>query len=114
MSLKPAMLACNEGLPFCHVAQFAGIQAIIESMAEVRKIHIIDLVVQNGGQWTILMQVVANRYEYPLELLKITAVGTTSKHIIEHTGKQLASFAQAANLPFSFKVVMVSDLLDLK
>jgi hypothetical protein len=33
MSLKPAMLACHERLPFSQVAQFAGIQAIIESMA---------------------------------------------------------------------------------
>jgi hypothetical protein len=69
----------------------------------VRKIHIIDLAVRNGGQWTILMQVVANRYEYSLELLKITVVGTSSKHVIEHPGKQLASFAQAANLPFFFQ-----------
>ena len=83
-------------------------------MVEARKIHIVDLVIQNGMQWTVLMQALATRYEYPLELLKIIAVGTTSKHIIERTGKRLASFSETMNIAFSFKVVMVSDMLDLK
>jgi hypothetical protein len=114
MSLNPTKLTSQEDIPFSQVAQFAGIQPIIETMAEVRKIHIIDLAVRNGMQWTILMQAVASRHECPLELLKITAVGATSEHIIEQTGKQLASFAETVNLPFSFKVVTVSDMVDLK
>lgn len=52
------------------------------------------------------MQALATQSECPLELLKITAVGITSKHLIEETGKQLASVAQTMNLTFSFKVLM--------
>ncbi|XP_059435115.1 DELLA protein RGL1-like [Corylus avellana] len=114
MNSDHAILASHEGIPFSQISQFSGIQAIVESMAEARKIHIVDLAIRNGMQWTVLMQALATRYECPLELLKITAVGTTSKHIIERTGKRLASFAETMNIAFSFKVVMVSDMLDLK
>ncbi|XP_071905594.1 GRAS family protein RAM1-like [Coffea arabica] len=58
------------------------------------------------------MEAFAVRHECPLELLKITA-GGTCEETMEKTGKQLSSFAQTINLPFSFKVV-ASDLKDLK
>jgi hypothetical protein len=60
------------------------------------------------------MHALASRNECPLELLKITAVGTNSKQHIEDTGNRLKSFAQTTNIPFSFKIVMVSSMLDLK
>lgn len=56
----------------------------------------------------------AVRYECRLELLNITAVGTTSRQKIEETGRRLVSFAQTMNLPFSSKLVMVSNMLYLK
>ncbi|KAJ4833827.1 hypothetical protein Tsubulata_022429, partial [Turnera subulata] len=93
-----------------HISHFAGIQAIVENVAEAKKIHIIDFRIRSGQRWTILMQALVCRYE-PVELLKITAVGTTAKHLIEDTGKRLMSFAQIMNLPFSFKIVTVPDLL---
>ncbi len=51
-----------------------------------------------------------------IELLKITAIGThlPSQHLIEDTGRRLESFARAMNLPFSFRLVMVNDLSDLR
>ncbi|KAM3707890.1 hypothetical protein ACJW30_02G059000 [Castanea mollissima] len=103
MRPDPAIFTFHERTPFSQVQQFAGIQAIVENVAGARKIHIIDFSIQSGVQWRIFMQ-----------LLKITAVGITSKHLIEETGKQLASVAQTMNLTFSFKVLMVSDMLDLK
>lgn len=114
MRPDPAILTFHEKTPFSQVQQFAGIQAIVENVAEARKIHIIVFSIQSGVQWTIFMQALATQSECPLELLKITAVGITSKHLIEETGKQLASVAQTMNLTFSFKVLMVSDMLDLK
>ncbi|KAF5464756.1 hypothetical protein F2P56_014808 [Juglans regia] len=114
MSSSPPMLASHEEIPFSQLAQFAGIQAIVEHTADARMIHVIDLGIRNGVQWTILMQALATRYECPLELLKITAVGTTSKHLLVETGKRLESFSQSLNLPFSFKVVMISDMVDLR
>ncbi|CAK7326363.1 unnamed protein product [Dovyalis caffra] len=100
--------------PFNQVSQFAGIQAIVENVTEAKRIHIIDLEIRSGLHWTIFMQALVSREAWPLELLKITAIGTTSKQLIEDTGKRLMSFAQTMNLPFSFNVVMVSDMLDLR
>ncbi|PPD99621.1 hypothetical protein GOBAR_DD03333 [Gossypium barbadense] len=56
----------------------------------------------------------SRQHEYRLELLKITAVATEAKDLIDGTGKRLSSFAQSLGVPFAFKVVMVSDMLDLK
>nr|ANJ78489.1 DELLA protein RGL1 [Pyrus pyrifolia] len=107
-------LACQIKLPFGQVVQFAGIQAIVENVAEAKKVHVIDLEIRNGVQWTGLMQALASRCDCLLELLKITAVGTTCRESVEETGKRLGSFAQTMNLPFCFKIVMVEDMLDLK
>ncbi|XVE65521.1 hypothetical protein DITRI_Ditri08aG0006400 [Diplodiscus trichospermus] len=114
MRPNPTILACHGNLPFSKISQFAGIQAIVENVAETKRIHIIDLAIRNGVQWTILMQALASRYECPIELLKISAVATDAKHEIEATGKWLLSFAQSLGIPFAFKFVMVSDMLDLK
>ncbi|KAF2289044.1 hypothetical protein GH714_025470 [Hevea brasiliensis] len=59
----------------------------VENVAEAKKIHVIDIRIRIGEQWTGLMQALASQSEYPLELLKITAIGTTNKHLIEDTGK---------------------------
>ncbi|XP_059630179.1 DELLA protein RGL2-like [Cornus florida] len=113
MSLNSATLACHETLPFCQIGQFTGMQAILDNITQAKKIHLIDIEIRNGVQCTVLMQALAARHECPVELLKITAVGTKSKPKLEETGKQLVSFAQTLNLPFSFNIVMVSDMLDL-
>ncbi|XP_059632796.1 DELLA protein RGL1-like isoform X2 [Cornus florida] len=107
------LIAFHQKVPFIQVCQFTGMQAILESVAEAKKVHIIDLEIRGGTHCTVLMQALAAQREYPTELLKITAVGTESKAKIEDIGKQLISFAQSMNLPFSFNVVMVSDMLDL-
>jgi len=112
--LNPTVVAFYEELPFCQISVFTEVQDIIEDVAEAKKIHVIDLEIKKGGQWTILMQALESRHECPIELLKITAVesGTTG-HIAEDTGKRLKDYAQGLNLPFSFNIVMVSDMLHL-
>ncbi|GMN55188.1 hypothetical protein TIFTF001_024294 [Ficus carica] len=107
-------LAFHRELPFSQLEKFAGIQAIVENIGEAKKIHVIDLRIANGVQWTALMQALASRQECQIELLKITALVTNSKHAIEGTGKWLSNFASTMNVPFSFKVVMVPNMLDLK
>ncbi|KAA8531297.1 hypothetical protein F0562_006006 [Nyssa sinensis] len=113
MSPNLAIIAFHQEVPLSQVTQFTGMQAILENVAEAKKVHIIDLQIRSGMQWTVLMQALVARCECPVELLKITAVGTKSKPKIEETGKRLMSFAQSMNLPFSFNVVVVSDMLDL-
>ncbi|CAK9138913.1 unnamed protein product [Ilex paraguariensis] len=113
MSPDAALIAYFQKIPFIKVSQFSAVQAIIENVGEAQKVHIIDLEIRGGTQCTVLMQGLAARVDYPLEHLKITAIGTRSKSKIEETGKRLMSFAQSMNLPFSFNVVMVADMLDL-
>ncbi|MBA0616499.1 hypothetical protein Godav_016542 [Gossypium davidsonii] len=94
--------------------EFEWIQAIVEHVSKAKKVHIIDLGIKTGVQWRVLMQALVSRYECPIEILKVTTVATNGKRLIEGTGKWLLSFAQSLGLPFSFKVVVVSDMLDLK
>ncbi|KAM0965876.1 hypothetical protein EV1_021515 [Malus domestica] len=47
-------------------------------------------------------------------MLKVIAVGVTSKKKIEDTGRRLAQFAEALKLPFTFKIAMVKDIKDVK
>ncbi|KAI9123007.1 hypothetical protein K1719_005896 [Acacia pycnantha] len=110
----PTMLACQVQLPFSQMTKFAGIQAMLEKLRNSKKIHIIDLEIREGSQWTILMQALALRRECPLELLKITAVGTAPKDTVEETGKRLTNFAESLNISFSFNIVTVSNMNELK
>ncbi|AES65005.1 DELLA protein 2-like [Medicago truncatula] len=116
--LNPAMIALYEDLPFSQVSIFTCVQALLENVNDAKKIHVIDLEIRKGCQWTILMQALQSRNECPLELLKITAIESgnsdTSKHIVEDTGKRLKDFAQSLNIPFSFDIVVVSDLLHIR
>ncbi|XP_050387238.1 DELLA protein GAI1-like [Argentina anserina] len=111
----PAFFACFLELPFYQVTQFAGIQAIVEGVASAKRVHFIDLEIRSGGQCTVLMQALASRYEQPIEMLKVTAVGsgTASTQKLEDTGKRLAQFAKALHLPFSFRIAMVKDINEL-
>lgn len=113
LSTNPAYVRIHQQLPFGQVWQFTGIQSIIENVALESKVHLIDIEIRSGVQWTVLMQALAERQECPIELLKITAVGSTSKEKIEEAGKRLVSVAESLNLPFSFKSVFVSDMKDI-
>ncbi|OVA02529.1 Transcription factor GRAS [Macleaya cordata] len=113
MTPNPELLACHKTLPFSQVLQLSGMQAIVDNVASASKVHLIDLGIRIGMQGTVLMQALASRHQCPIELLKITAVGT-SRQKIEETGKRLESFAEAMNFPFKFKVVIISDMKVLK
>lgn len=94
--------------------QFAGNQAIVENVKGAIKIHLVDFNIRSGIQCTGLMQALSERRDCPIELLKITAIGHQEKEKIEETGKRLQSFANSLNLPFSFDMVFISDMKDLK
>ncbi|XP_038720047.1 DELLA protein RGL1-like [Tripterygium wilfordii] len=113
MTPTSAAVAYFKNVPFGQVEQFAGIQAIVEKVARAKRVHIIDLGIKCGVQWTILMQALASRNECPLESLKITAVGAGSRQM-EGARKWLMSFAETMNLPFSFMKVTMSDVFDLR
>lgn len=112
MRLQAAIIGTAQELPFSRVTQFAGVQAILDAVASAERIHLIDLRIKYGSHWTIIMQALADRHKCPVELLKITAVGTSKKRL-EETGKWLSSFAENMNLPFLFRTILL-DLKDLR
>ncbi|GAA0166227.1 hypothetical protein LIER_21430 [Lithospermum erythrorhizon] len=114
MSIDSTFLAVFKAVPTGLIIQLAGIQVIVEHVTEKRKIHIIDLSIKGGQHHSMLIQALAMESECHLKHLKITAIRTTSKSKIEETGSRLRSFAQSLNLPFSFNVVMVEDILNLE
>lgn len=115
LSTNVLFLKCYQAIPFPQVLQFAGIQTILENIGSETKVHVIDLEIRSGVQWTVLMQALAGREECSTELLKITAVGIKAcKHKTEETGKRLASVAESLNLPFLFKTAFVSDMNDIR
>ncbi|KAJ8766311.1 hypothetical protein K2173_022370 [Erythroxylum novogranatense] len=114
VGLNPALAACSLQLPYVRVTQFTAIQAVVENLGAAKKVHFIDLAIRSGEHCTVLMQALATRTDRPVELLKITAVGTTSKDRIEATGRRLADFAETYNIPFEFKTVMVMSISKLK
>ncbi|KAK7269604.1 hypothetical protein RIF29_22337 [Crotalaria pallida] len=105
---------CHQKIPFNQVMQFAGVQAIVEHVASKTKVHLIDLDIGFGVLATALMQALAERHERPVELLKITAIGLIGKNNLQETGKRLVSFAESLKLPFSYKTVCVTDIMELK
>ncbi|WCJ23329.1 GRAS family transcription factor family protein [Euphorbia peplus] len=113
MTPSPNLLAIYQEVPFLQIAHCATVEAIIENVNGEENIHVVDLGILIGVQWTGLMQALVSESVCPLKLLKITAVGTMKKQSIEDTGKRLTSFAESISLPFSFKIVMVSDMLEL-
>ncbi|KAF7804927.1 DELLA protein RGL1-like [Senna tora] len=107
-------LMYHKKIPFHQMMQFTGIQAIVENVVSETKIHVIDLAIACGMQWTALMQTLAERRERPIQLLKITAIGFRGKDKLEETGENLVCFAESLNLPFWYKAVFVTDMMEMK
>lgn len=107
-----SFLACHQAVPFSQASQFAAVQAILENVKTANKIHVVDLHIRSGIQWTVLMQALSEREELPT--LKISALATTNKQHMEETGNRLRSFAESLNLNFTFNVVSVTEMKQLR
>ncbi|GAA0166229.1 hypothetical protein LIER_21432 [Lithospermum erythrorhizon] len=107
------LISLQNDLPFSPITRFTGMQAILDNVASAKKIHLIDLGIQSGCHWTILLQALAERNDCAVELLTITSVGTNRSRL-EWAGRQLMSFARD-KVPFkvAFKVV-VSKIAELR
>ncbi|CAN0855444.1 DELLA protein RGL2 [Linum grandiflorum] len=116
MPTRECFLEFREKVPFGPVSQFAAIQAVVDSVANATRIHIVDFNIKHGEQWTIFMQALVSRDEdqEPVDHLNITAIGTMGKDMLEETGKRLVDFAEAMSLSFSFKLIMVEDFMELE
>ncbi|XP_074352517.1 DELLA protein RGL1-like [Apium graveolens] len=107
-------LTLHQKVPFSKVMQFTSIQTILENVAAAKKIHLIDLQLRNGIQWTPLIQALSERKTPPVQLLRITALQTTDEDKAEKIGERLQSYAKSLNISFFFKVVHILNIKDLK
>ncbi|KAK1417462.1 hypothetical protein QVD17_26589 [Tagetes erecta] len=115
MGTNPTFLACHQALPFSQVLHFCGIQAIIDQIGTSTKIHLIDVHIRSGVQWTAMMQTLAKRQPRMITYLKLTAFATSSDlQNVGKTGKRLESFAKTLKLPFFFKILVLSDITEVR
>ncbi|CAN1170550.1 DELLA protein RGL2 [Linum perenne] len=114
-SPSPIVGIMYEKIPFYQIGQLAAVQAIMDCVEKVKRIHIVDLRIRNGMQWAALMQALASsRKRGNLEILKITAIVTsTSENLINETGERLAKLAKSMNIPFAFRIVAVPNMLEI-
>ncbi|GJR68924.1 DELLA protein RGL1-like protein [Tanacetum coccineum] len=114
MGTNPTFLAFHQALPFNQVLHFSGIQAILDQVGTSSKVHLIDIHIRSGIQWTAMMQALADQKSH-IELLKLTAFATsTDVQKVGETGKRLESFAASFNLPFLFKILVLSDISEVE
>ncbi|MFS7979790.1 putative transcription factor GRAS family [Helianthus anomalus] len=114
LGTNPSFLACHIALPLTQVLQLCGIQAIIDQVGTSSKVHLIDIHIRSGVQWTALIQALSER-KSEIELLKITAFATSLDiQKVGETGKRLECFAKTLSLPFVFKILVLSDITEVK
>ncbi|KAI4329820.1 hypothetical protein MLD38_028163 [Melastoma candidum] len=106
-------LPCHNQLPLIQIAQFASVQALVDSTATARRIHVIDLALRTGVHVIVLMQALLERKTKAVEVLKVTAVTTVDKEEVEESGRRLASAAKTMGLNFSFEVIFLDNIEDV-
>ncbi|KAL0730077.1 hypothetical protein Bca4012_026170 [Brassica carinata] len=120
--LVQALVACAEAIlqmhfydscPYLKFAHFTANQAILEAVATVRGVHVIDLGLNQGMQWPALMQALALR-PGGTPSFRLTGVGSPSDQGIQRLGWKLAQLAQAVGVEFEFKCLTAERLSDLK
>ncbi|XP_071689000.1 DELLA protein RGL1-like [Rutidosis leptorrhynchoides] len=114
MGSNPTFLACHQALPFNQILQFSGIQAILDQVGTSSKVHLIDIHIRSGVQWTAMIQAVSEQ-KSQIEILKLTAFATSSDvQNVGETGKRLESFATSLSLPFEFRILLLSDITEVE
>ncbi|KAF5442477.1 hypothetical protein F2P56_035129 [Juglans regia] len=96
--------------PYVKFGHFTANQAVLEAVAQDRRVHIVDFDIMEGIQWASLMQALASKKDGPpAPHLRITAItrggsgsGRRSIGTIQETGRRLTAFAASIGQPFSF------------
>lgn len=98
--------------PYVKFGHFTANQAILEAVAQDRRVHIVDYDIMEGIQWASLMQALVSRKEgLPAPHLRITALtrgggggsgGRRSIGTVQETGRRLVAFAASIGQPLSF------------
>ncbi|KAJ8748277.1 hypothetical protein K2173_000849 [Erythroxylum novogranatense] len=115
LSTDLAFLVCYQKVPINQATHLTAVQTIFENVESVRKLHIIDLEIRSGVQWSAMMQAIAGRGQPPVKHLKISAISRLgSENKTQEIGKYLENLAQALKIPFTFVPVYMLSLDDIK
>lgn len=100
-SRLPAYQMLQELSPFIKFAHFTANQAILEATLDEGGVHVVDLNVGDGVQWSSLMSdLVRHGGSKPFRL---TALGSTT--VTATPGRWLSEFAESLGLPFRYDEV---------
>ncbi|CAM6087646.1 unnamed protein product [Calypogeia fissa] len=102
-AMVAAFQVFNGICPFVKFSHFTANQAILEAFEGEDSVHIIDVDIMEGLQWSELFHILAVRPGGPPRV-RITGLGT-SMEALEATGRRLSNFAQGLGLPFQYTPV---------
>ncbi|CAG7905261.1 hypothetical protein BRARA_D00148 [Brassica rapa] len=109
-----AYRAFSETSPFLQFVNFTANQTILESLDRFDRIHIVDFDVGYGGQWSSLIQELANRSS--LSSLKITSFSSPStvsdEFELRFTEENLRAFAGETGVTFEMEMLNMETLLN--
>ncbi|GLJ20656.1 hypothetical protein SUGI_0376080 [Cryptomeria japonica] len=100
-------------VPFVKLVQLTSVQAILDTVGNANKIHVIDLDIRNGSQWSGLIQSLALRSpSSSIKLLRITAIGMDAGDL-KDSGRRLHELAKSLEVPFSYRMVQISTMEEI-
>ncbi|KAH6769603.1 hypothetical protein C2S52_014406 [Perilla frutescens var. hirtella] len=83
--LKAAIHVREQKLPLPQISHFTAVQTIFDSVASAERVHLIDIGVKFGSYWIVMIHALANRKNFRLQQLKITAVCTCKDSNVKET-----------------------------
>ncbi|KAL1560887.1 Scarecrow-like protein 23 [Salvia divinorum] len=118
-NLLSALQIFNSITPLIKFSHFTANQAIQLAVDGADHVHVIDLDIMQGLQWPGLFHILASKPK-KIKSFRITGLGPSAE-LLNSTGRRLAEFAAALNIPFQFnpleeKIGNIKDLsqLDIK
>ncbi|KAJ0254894.1 Scarecrow-like protein 22 [Hirschfeldia incana] len=108
--------AFSETSPFLQFVNFTSNQTILESLEPFDRIRIVDFDVGYGGQWSSLIQELANRSSSAPLSLKVTSFSSPStvsdEFELRFTEENLRAFAGEAGVTFEMEMLNMETLLN--
>ncbi|KAF5193507.1 Della protein gai1 [Thalictrum thalictroides] len=104
-----------ETCPHLKFAHFTANQAILDSLVDSNRVHIIDFSMKQGIQWPALMQALAMRPNGPPKF-RLTGVGPPqpdNTDALQQVGWKLAQFAENLHIEFEYRGFVANSLADL-
>ncbi|XP_055809252.1 DELLA protein GAI-like [Solanum dulcamara] len=104
--------------PLLKFAHFTANLSILEAFADSKRIHVIDFSLNQGLQWSALLQALTLRPGGP-PAFRLTGIGghsqpDDSSDALEEVGFKLAQFAESIGVEFEFQGFMAHTLADLE